>query len=112
MAKDKINELEKAIFTVLNIYTEKWQNAAPSPYHLVVDTARKRYVLFEMGFEGRIFYHFPVFHVAIENEQIWMFEDKSEEGIGALLQEQGVSAADIVLGYYSEAYRAVANIAA
>jgi hypothetical protein len=109
---DKINHLEEAILTVLNAYAKKWQNPEPSPYHLVVDSVQKRYVLFEMGFEGRIFYHFPVFHLSIEKEQIWVFEDKSEEGIVDLLMELSISAKDIVLGYYSEAYRKITDLTA
>jgi hypothetical protein len=109
---DKINQLEEAILSVLNAYTQKWQNPTPSPYHLVLDTTQKRYVLFEMGFEGRIFYHFPVFHLSIENGQIWVFEDKSEEGIVDLLVELGISSRDVVLGYYSAAYRNITDLVA
>lgn len=109
---DKVNKLENAIITALNTYLEKWKNPQPSPYHLVIDKENKRYVLFEMGFEDRIFYHFPVFHLAINNDKIWIFEDKSEEGLADLLQAQGVSQDDIVLGYFSEAYRAIADLAA
>ncbi|MEM1326727.1 MAG: element excision factor XisI family protein [Bacteroidota bacterium] len=109
---DKVNQLHQVILRLLEEYTASHsQDDDCSPYHLVVDEGAKRYVLFEMGFHQRSFYHITLFHLTIQDDKIWIFEDKSEDRLTELLLDKGVSSGEIVLGYFSEAYRAFTDFA-
>ncbi|MEM9885277.1 MAG: element excision factor XisI family protein [Bacteroidota bacterium] len=108
---DQIERLEEIVLEVLHEFMAAWQYDTPAPYHLVVDKEVKRYVLFEMGFEKRKFYHITLFHLAINNNKIWIYEDKSEQGLADLLLSKDVQSDEIILGYFSEAYRTFTDFA-
>jgi len=76
------------------------------------DTERDQYLLLNTGWNGTKRLHGATLYLRIEDGQIWIEEDWTEEGIAAELIAQGVPREDIVLGFQPPTIRAETEFAA
>ncbi|NJL76343.1 MAG: XisI protein [Saprospiraceae bacterium] len=107
---DKITQMEQIIAKIAEQYMASRKDKGIT-FHFIQDNSKKLYALFEMGFEGRIFFHACIFHVALQNEKVWIYQDTSAEGMAELLLQNGINEKEIVLGYFSPTYREVTDFA-
>ena len=109
---DRIKYLEDSILKTYNTYKASFKNSnSPIKHLIVVDKESKNYMLLWTGFERRKHVHILLFHAAIQNEKVWIHKDKSEAGLSDLLIQEGLQEKDIVLAYFSPAYREFTDFA-
>lgn len=97
---DRVEKYTELITTILQEKVEKTPQNMPNIWHqLVIDEARKQFILLAMGWYKNEYIHDWIFHIELKNEQIWVHEDLSDPGIKLILLEKGVPESDIVLAY-------------
>jgi len=97
---DRVEEYKELIVTILQEKVEKIPKNMPNIWHqLVIDEARKQFILLAMGWHKNEYIHDWIFHIELKNEQIWVHEDLSDPGIKLALLEKDVPESDIVLAY-------------
>lgn len=108
---DKIKKFEAAIISILSDY-EKIQYAnIKGQNHLVADKESHRYVVLTIGWDNHKFVHDCPMHFDIINNKIWIQRNMTEWDIGKMLEDQGISKSDIVLGFLSEKTREFSDYA-
>lgn len=82
--------------------TIKISNAPDIKRHLIINKERTDFLLLNIGFEGKSYSHYPVFHVAINNGQVIIYQDNTDIALVNILIEEGIDKPDIVLGYLTK----------
>lgn len=109
---DKIARLQGAMLKVLERYKVFFQKLEGDvlPY-VVADTENNHYQFLWFGWkEGHHVFRVS-FHAHIQNNKIYMFQDRTEVGIADWLVEEGIDKQDIVLGYFSPKHREFTDFA-
>jgi XisI protein len=68
---------------------------------LIIDEQNDHYQILTIGWEHGKRVYYPVFHVDIKNEKIWIQEDATDFDFVGRLEDKGVKASDIVLAFQS-----------
>jgi hypothetical protein len=68
---------------------------------LIIDTQNDHYQILNIGWEGTQRVYYPIFHIDIKNNKVWVQEDASDSDLVGKLEEQGVDKADIVLAFHA-----------
>lgn len=66
---------------------------------LILDTKRDHYQILTIGWENGRRVYYPVFHIDIREEKIWIQEDATDFDIVGELERRGVAKNDIVLAF-------------
>jgi XisI protein len=66
---------------------------------LILDTQNDHYQILAIGWEGAQRVYYPVFHIDIKNDKVWIQEDATDSDLVGQLEEQGVEKSDIVLAF-------------
>ena len=82
--------------------TIKIANAPDIKRHLIVNKDRTDFLLLDIGFQGKSYSHYPVFHVAIEKGQVIIYQDNTDIALVNILMDAGIEKSDIVLGYLAK----------
>ena len=73
---------------------------------VIFDDARKHYQLLQIGWlEGKKRAFWPVIHVDIKDDKIWIQHDGTEDGITCELVAAGIPKGKIVLGFHPPSIR-------
>jgi hypothetical protein len=68
---------------------------------LIIDTKNDHYQILTIGWEGSKRVYYPVFHIDIKNDKVWIQEDATDSDLVGQLEEQGVAKSDIVLAFHA-----------
>ncbi|BDA68826.1 XisI protein [Calothrix sp. PCC 7716] len=68
---------------------------------LIADRANGHYLIMFVGWRDEAQVYGSLIHIDIKNNEIWIQQDGTQEGIAQQLVEAGVPQSDIVLGYRS-----------
>ncbi|GAB3888679.1 XisI protein [Spirosoma agri] len=68
---------------------------------LILDTQRDHYQILAIGWENGRRVYYPVFHVDIRDNKIWVQEDATDFDLVGELERRGVAKSDIVLAFQS-----------
>ncbi|MEL6717693.1 MAG: element excision factor XisI family protein, partial [Bacteroidota bacterium] len=99
---DKITNLQKAIIAVLDKYHEQFdQEEEDLNAYIIRDEENHHYQFLWFGWKAKRHLFNVAFHAHIQNEKIYMLQDRTEVGIADLLVEEGINKKDIVLAYFS-----------
>ena len=113
---DKIALYRQYIIEILTDYSKKTpassHNASEMEEQLLIDTQNDHYQLLTVGWEGIRRVYYPVFHLDIKNEKIWVQEDATDYDIVGALEARNVPKSDIVLAFHSPAKRPLTDYAA
>jgi XisI protein len=106
-----INHTRSCIESVITEYAERRANQQDVEVHSIFDTKHDRYQLLYMGWEGykRIFY--PIIHVDIQGDKVWIQHNVTEELVADDLMKLGVDRHDIVLGLHHPSMRQYTDFA-
>lgn len=103
---DRAVKLRKAIAVSIDEFIAEYgQPEKGIEIRSIVDEAHSVFQLVIMGWQGVERIYHVLFHLEIKSDKVWVQEDNTENGIAAFLLKNGLSKQDIVLGFYSEAYR-------
>ena len=109
---DKLKQYEQAILEILEEYSTYLPSNLSEPENqLILDHEKRHYVLMSLGWEGTRFHYGPVMHFDIKAGKIWIQATNTELDVGKALTDRGVPAADIVVGFQPEKYRAYTGYA-
>ena len=78
---------------------------------LMLDTERDHYQMLTVGWENGKRVYYPIFHLDIKNDKIWIQEDASDADLVGELEERGVAKNDIVLAFHTPANRSFTDFA-
>ncbi len=97
---------QSIIKRVLQDYTHFLATANGSlPSYLLFDDEHGHYALIEGGWQQDHYVHDTLIHIGMVNQQIWIHEDNTEEGIAPELVAAGIPKNRIVLGFRSPEVR-------
>jgi len=81
-------------------------NRPDTQRHLVIDPERRRYVLFNVGWDGNDFIHGLLFHLELkEDGKIWLHANFTDIEIGQNLIERGIDPQHIEISWIEPALR-------
>lgn len=96
---DKIKKYQKAILSILKEYAKiEYANVGGKNY-LVADKENHHYQIMTIGWQGVKFVHDCPMHFDVINNKIWVQQNMTEWDIGKMLEEQGVTKQEIVVGF-------------
>jgi hypothetical protein len=100
---EKVTAYRDMIKSVLTEYasTRKPARTDEVQHQLLFDDQRHHYQLFCVGWQGMKRIYFPVFHLDIINDKIWVQEDATDFDVVGELEERGVPKSDIVLAFHA-----------
>jgi hypothetical protein len=100
-----LNHFRDCIQSVLSEYAMRRSNQKDVEAQVIFDADRNHYQLFYIGWEGhkRVFY--PIIHVDIQGNKIWLQHNVTEELVADDLMNLGVDRGDIVLGLHHPSLR-------
>lgn len=106
-----LNYFSSCIQSVLSVYAERRANQKDVEVQLIFDVNRHHYQLFYIGWEGhkRVFY--PIIHVDIQGDKIWLQHNVTEELVADDLMKLGIDRNDIVLGLHHLSLRPYTDFA-
>jgi hypothetical protein len=107
-----LNHFRNCIQSVINEYAQRRSNQKDVEVQTIFDTERDHYQLLYLGWEGykRIFY--PIIHIDIRGDKIWIQDNATEEAIADDLMDLGIKRGDIVLGFHHPSLRQYTDFAA
>lgn len=94
-AMDKVERYREIIRQVLTDYAQRMSRLTSVQLLPVCDPTHDQYLLVSLGWQNRRREHAIVFHAQLRNGQLFIEEDRTEEGLGKLLAEAGVADEDI-----------------
>jgi tagatose-1,6-bisphosphate aldolase non-catalytic subunit AgaZ/GatZ len=113
---EKRLEYRKIIVELLNYYSKGLANSkdrqADEIYdQLIIDEKHDHYAIMSVGWEGTRRIYYPIFHLDIINEKIWVQEDATDFDIVGELEARNIPKSDIVLAFHSPKKRAFTTYA-
>lgn len=78
---------------------------------LILDTEHDHYQILTIGWENGRRVYYPVFHVDIKNNKVWIQENATDFDIVGSFEEQGIAKSDIVLAFQAPHKRALTGYA-
>lgn len=100
---DKLTVYRQIIVRLLENYAieRKTQYETEMEDELILDTQRDHYILMAVGWDGLERIYYPIFHIDIRNDKIWVQEDATDYDIVGELEANGVEKHDIVLAFHA-----------
>jgi hypothetical protein len=107
----ELKHARDCIQSVIAEYAQNRSNQKDVEVQIIFDTINDHYQLLYMGWEGykRIFY--PIIHIDIQGDKIWLQHNITEELVADDLMNQGIDRHDIVLGLHHPSMRAYTDFA-
>mgnify|MGYP001466733946 CR=1 FL=1 len=78
---------------------------------LVFDTEHDRYLLLDVGWEGKHRVHNCIFHFDLKDGKIWLQENNTDIDVDEDLEEMGISKKEIVVGFHHPSMREYSDYA-
>lgn len=104
---------QQIIKQILCDYAEYWSRGDdPIRTSVVFDDEHGHYLLVDLGWEGKKYWHTTPIHLDLIDNKIWVQYDDTEEGVATDLLEAGVRKEDIVLGFRHPKIRQYTGFAA
>lgn len=102
----KLNKYRKLILQILEPYSKIRYENLDAVNQLIADTKNNRYQIVTIGWDkdGKFIHDCPI-HIDIINRKIWIQRNMTELDFGEMLNKQGVSNQEIVLGFLSPKMR-------
>lgn len=100
------NKLEKYRRIIINILEEYAKMPYTNPNgsdemeeQLIIDTQNDHYQILNIGWQGAHRIYYPIFHIDIKNNKVWVQEDASDADLVGKLEDNGIDKSDIVLAF-------------
>lgn len=98
---DKLQQYRQIIYQVLKEQAHPYSHSNDVETEIICDTERDHYQLAYVGWEDQQRIFNLILHFDIKNGKIWIQHNGTEIAIAQVLNEKGVPASDIVLGFHS-----------
>lgn len=104
---DRLTRYRSLVMEILQEHarlTDRTEQGVES--HTIFDTERERYMMFRVGWREHNRVCTPFLYIRFKNDQIWIEEDWTEEGIATDLLRANIPKEDIVLAFHHPQKRA------
>ena len=98
---DKLEQYRQFVKEILSSHAERTNTNNTVKDELIFDTERDHYQLAYVGWQGDKRVFGPVMHFDIIDGKIWIQYNGTEESVAERLEQMGVPASDIVIGFHS-----------
>ena len=102
---DKITKYQQAILKILNKYAKVEYANVDGENRVFIDKENHRYQVVTIGWSGNKFIHDSPMHFDIINGKVWIQKNNTEWDVGKMLEEDGISKKEIVLGFLKPSTR-------
>jgi len=96
---DSLETYREIIERVLSDYAAVPYAHGDFKTELVFDRVRDRYLLIDVGWDGKRRVHGCIVHIDIIDGKLWIQRDGTEQGIALDLEQDGIPKEHIVLGF-------------
>ena len=106
-----LNYVRNCVQSILTKYAQRRKDQKDVDVQTIYDIDRDHYQLLYAGWEGykRVFY--PIIHIDIKNDKVWLQHNATEESIANDLMDIGIDRNDIVLGLHHPSQRPYTDFA-
>ena len=111
---DRLTQYRQAIIEILTEFSNVSKGSTSKEEmeeQLILDTQRDHYQILTIGWNGIKRVYYPVFHIDIKNNKIWVQEDATDFDFVGELEKRGVPKSDIVLAFHSPFKRPLTDYA-
>ena len=111
---DKLTQYRQAIIEILTDFSNGSKGSTSKEEmeeQLILDTQRDHYQILTIGWNGIKRVYYPVFHIDIKNNKIWVQEDATDFDFVGELEKRGIPKSDIVLAFHSPFKRPLTDYA-
>jgi hypothetical protein len=103
MDRIKYQEIIKQVLNEHAAFRSRGSDEVKS--YVVFDDEHGRYLVVDVGWEPKQYWHTTPIHLDIIENKIWVQCDDTEEGVATDLLDAGVPEQDIVLGFHHPKHR-------
>ena len=96
---DPVNNYREAVERVLTVYTTIPYAHGELRCEALFDCAHDRYALITLGWNAGKRVHFPLVHIDIVGDKVWIEKDTTEDGVAPELVQAGIPKSQIVLAF-------------
>ena len=97
---DKIAKYQEILEAFCEKQVDKRKNAKDTvETQVIIDKTRNHFQVLAVGWRGKRFEFFALFHFDIKDGKVWVQQNATEQMIGDELVEMGIPKSDIVLGF-------------
>lgn len=108
---DALSNFSRAIEKVLKEYADFLGNDDQVQIEFVFDREQGHYLLIEVGWEDSYRIYGTLIHIDVIDQQLWIQQDNTEEGVADELVAAGISPEQLVLAFKSPERRRDAEFA-
>lgn len=111
---DRLTQYRQIIIDILTEFSNLSKGSMPKDEmeeQLIIDTQRDHYQILTIGWNGIKRVYYPVFHIDIKNNKIWVQEDATDYDFVGELEKRGIPKSDIVLAFHSPLKRPLTDYA-
>lgn len=110
---DRLELHRKSVKAFLQQYADSINQHPESgiEVELVFDTERDRYLLLDVGWDGKHRVHHCIFHFDLKDGKIWLQENNTDIDVDEDLEEMGISKQEIVVGFHHPSMREYSDYA-
>jgi XisI protein len=104
MDKQRLEKYRHIIIDVLEYYSKLpaiQANDVEIEEQLLVDTKHDHYQILTIGWEGGKRVYYPIFHIDIKKDKVWVQEDATDFDLVEQLESRGIDKSDIVLAFHA-----------
>jgi hypothetical protein len=102
---DALDTYRQAVERVLTPYTKIPYAHGELRCEALFDREHDRYALITLGWNMGKRVHFPLVHIDIIDDKVWIEKDNTEDGVAPELVQAGIPKSQIVLGFRSPEMR-------
>jgi hypothetical protein len=96
---DSLDSYRQAVEQVLTVYTKILYAHGELRCEALFDREHDRYALITLGWNTGKRVHFPLVHIDIIGDKVWIEKDNTEGGVAPELVQAGIPKSQIVLGF-------------
>ena len=111
---DRLAQYRQIIIDILTEFANLGKGSMPKDEieeQLIIDTQRDHYQILTIGWNGIKRVYYPVFHIDIKNNKIWVQEDATDYDFVGELEKRGIPKSEIVLAFHSPLKRLLTDYA-
>ena len=102
---DPLTTYRQAVERVLTVYTKIPYPLGELRCEALFDREHDRYALITLGWNAGKRVHFPLVHIDIVGDKVWIEKDNTEDGVASELVQAGIPKSQIVLAFRSPEVR-------
>lgn len=102
---DRVDEYRRIVMELLQEYHQNRYQQVDLEQDVIFDTERDHYQLIVIGWQGKRRLCYPIIHIDLKDDKVWLQQDSTDAEIANELVARGIPKSQIVLGFHPERIR-------